>query len=129
MDIRLYKSEDYNTIWHWWREHKSFAPEEDILPENGFMAFNDKYDIAAGFLYKMDCQLCAFEFVVTNPITTTGERDIALDLLIKSAIKLSKNEGYKLIYISTGIQRYINRLKDNNFIEADKNQTHMFRSL
>jgi len=129
MDIRDYKPEDYATIWQWWRKHKSYAPEEDLLPDSGIVVFNENYDTAAGFIYQTNSKMCIFEFVIVNPEASKKERNEALDLLIKSVVDFCNTNDYKMIYTSTSLRKYISRLKENGFIEADKEQTHMFRSL
>ena len=129
IDIRFFHKKDYPTIWGWWRKHDSFAPLEEHLPPTGLVAHKDKEGIAAGFLYKTDSSICVFEFAVCNPEASKEDRDIGLDLIIKKAIEWSKTNNYTLIYTSISIQKYINRLKDNGFIEVDKNQTHMFKGI
>lgn len=128
MDIRKYVVDDYDVINEWWQEHGSFAPDKHHLPKNGIIVY-DVENIAAGFLYNTDSSICVFEFVICNPNVSKEKRDEGLDLLIKGAIEWAENNEYSLIYTSIGIQKYIQRLKDNDFIEADNNQTHMFRGI
>lgn len=119
-------SKDYDTICAWWKEHGSYAPMQDHLPPTGVMVEEDREPICCGFLYNTDAKICVVEFIICNPDTEKEVRDVALNYLIKRLRDIAIELGYTAIYNSTGIPKMIDRLKDAGFVEADKNQTHMF---
>ena len=80
-----------------------------------------------GFLYKTDSKICVFEFVISDPAAHKDIRNVCIDILIRKAVEWTEKNGFNLIYTSTSIIRYTNRLKEQGFIEADNNQTHMFK--
>lgn len=119
-------SKDYDTICAWWTAHGSFPPKPEHLAPIGVMVEIDRKPVCAGFLYNTDSKICVFEFVVSNPEASKKDRDECLRHLIDRIKGLAKELGYTLIYTSVNIEAYISKLKDAGFIEADKNQVHMF---
>lgn len=118
-------SRDYDTISQWWEEHNSFAPKPEHLSTTGIIVEAD-IPLCAGWLYKTDSKICVFEFVVSNPKADKEIRDASLELLIESIKKISKEQGYKLIYSSVKGLRYIMRLQQQGFVVVDEHQTHCF---
>jgi hypothetical protein len=119
-------STDYDTIALWWKKHGSYAPMRDHLPPIGIMVEKDREPICVGFLYNTDSKICVIEFIICDPEAEKELRDIALNHLIKTLRDIALELEYTAIYNSTGIKKFIGRLKEQGFKEADKNQTHMF---
>jgi len=119
-------SSDYDILFKWWRAHGSFPPKPEHLSPNGIVVEVDGIPVAAGFLYRTDSKICVFEFVVSDPEASKVNRHNALKTLIKIIQEVAKDLGYTLIYTSINIEAYIRKLKDAGFIEADRNQVHMF---
>lgn len=119
-------SNDYDTISKWWRAHGSYAPLPEHLPPNGIVVEKENQPVCAGFLYNTDAKICVIEFLVCDPSADKETRNEALDYLIKILRDMSVEMGYTAIYNSTGIPKFISRLKKAGFVEADKNQAHMF---
>jgi hypothetical protein len=130
LTMRLFNFDrDYGIIKAWWELHGSSVPKREHLPTTGIVIEVSGKPVSAGFLYRTDSRICVFEFVVVDPEASREDRDIALDLLIEAAMYWAKQEGYTLIYNSSGIQRFIARLEGKGFIKADTGQTHMFREV
>ena len=119
-------SKDYDILEKWWRGHGSFPPEPEHLAPMGIVVEVDQKPICAGFLYNTDSKICVFEFVVSDPDASKEDRCNSLNLLIDRIQRLARELEYSLIYTSINIEAYIRKLKDAGFVEADKNQTHMF---
>jgi hypothetical protein len=117
---------DYDMLYKWWKSHGSFPPEPEHLSPTGLVVEVEGNPVTAGFLYNTDSKICVFEFVIADPDANKKVRAKALNFLIESMKVLAKNLGYSLIYTSIGIKPFINKLAVAGFIEADKNQTHMF---
>jgi len=123
---RFIIDEHYAMLQGWWKGHGSFAPKIEHLPETGILVNIDGKPVTAGFLYKTDSKICIFEFMVSDPEATREKRDKALEFLIESVKEWSSKSGYTMIYTSTGIGRFVKRLKDNGFVVVDRDQTHCF---
>lgn len=119
-------NKDYVTIQVWWNKFSSFAPRREHLPQNGIIVEIDDTPACAGFLYKTDSKICVFEFVVSNPFIDKYSRDVALGRLIDNAKNWAETNDFSLIYSSIGIPKFISRLEEKGFMEADTGQTHMF---
>lgn len=120
------KEKDYDILSSWWKKHGSYAPMPDHLPPTGIMVEIEDTPACAGFLYNTDAKICVIEFVICNPQLSKQKRDKTLTRLIAILRDLAIKRGYTAIYNSTGIPKFIGRLKEAGFVEADKNQTHMF---
>ena len=130
---RFVVDEHYSIIQKWWEFYGSFAPRVGHLPKTGFVIAVDNVLSAAGFLYRTDSGnrteggICVFEFAICNPEIAKKSRDVALTELIKRANEWAHLNKFDLIYTSTSNPKFISRLKVAGFIEADKNQTHLFK--
>lgn len=120
------KEKDYEMLCDWWKVHGSYAPMQCHLPPTGVVTEIDGEPISAGFLFNTDARICVIEFIICNPKVSKEKRDKGLNNLILFLRDLALKIGYNAIYNSTGIPKFIGRLKEAGFIEADKNQTHMF---
>lgn len=116
---------DYVTLQKWWNEYGSFAPIPDHLPPTGVIVEIEEKPVCAGFLYNTDAKICVMEFLICDPQINKENRDLGLNRLIEVLRDLAISRGYTAIYSSTGIPKFIGRLKEQGFVEADKNQTHM----
>lgn len=117
---------DYDIISKWWTEHGSYAPMLEHLPPTGIMVEIEDVPACAGFLYNTDAKICVIEFIVCNPQLDKQRRDETLNRLVIVLRDLAIEYGYTAIYNSTGIPKLVGRLKSAGFVEADKNQTHLF---
>ena len=117
---------DYATVKAWWNAHGSNIPAPEYLSETGLIIDVDKNPVAAGFLYRTDSAFCLFKWFVVNPDASKEARDKALSYLIESAVAWCNQAGFKAIYTSTNVQKMIKRLEKAEFVQADKNITHLF---
>jgi len=122
-------SKDYDILFDWWSAHGSFPPKPEHLSDTGIVVEVEDKPVCAGFLYNTDSKICVFEFVVSDPKAKKSERNEALNALIKAVKSIAEQRGYTLIYTSLKIEAYIKKLKNAGFVEADKNQTHMFYNI
>ena len=84
MDIRIAEHTDYETLKDWWGFWRFPAPSIPSLPQyqqgsfNGLIASHNGKDLAAGFLYETNSAMCWIEYIVTNPKTSSEEREEAI---------------------------------------------------
>lgn len=119
-------NKDYDILQTWWNEHGLYPPKPEHLSNTGIIIEVEEKPACAGFLYHTDSKICVFEFVVSNPKIEKFQRERALKKLIEAVKNIAKKWDYHLIYTSINKEAYIKKLKDADFIEVDKNQTHMF---
>ena len=122
VEARLFDfNKDYDMIQEWWSHHKSFAPKPQHL-----VVEVEREPVCAGWVYRTDSTICVFEFVICDPLKDKETRNQALSKLIQTVKLWAKEQGFGLIYSSIGISSYIKRLVDEDFVIADKHQTHVF---
>lgn len=122
-------SQDYDTIKEWWNDHGNISPGPEHFSKTGLMVEVKGQQICAGFLYNTDSKICLLEFVICNPKAPKESRKIGLEYLIESIKKLAKKTKYDWIYISIGVQSFINKLQDAGFEIVGKDQVHMFYNI
>lgn len=135
MDIRIAKHTDYETLKDWWGFWRFPAPSIPSLPQyeqgyfNGLIASHNGKDLAAGFLYETNSAMCWIEYVVTNPKTSSKEREEAI-LKVLEELSLSARElGYLAIFSSLKNENLINKYKKIGFIEGTKGTTELIKIL
>ena len=96
------------------------------MPQTGVIVEVDEEPVACGFLYKTDSLLCIFEWMIANPSAPKQKRNDGIEYLIEFSKFWAIENGFKLIYTSTGVSKFINRMVDHGYIAADSSQTHLF---
>jgi len=101
-NIRMLKDSDWDTLVEWWDSWPEWtAPSKDFLPDNGkggFMVEKDNKPIIAGFLYITNSKAALLEWIVSNPKYRESDRNEAVELLIKGAENVCKEQGIKYIF-------------------------------
>lgn len=124
---KFIEEEDYDTLTKWWQKHgNEQAPPSHYLSDTGIVIEVNHEPAAMIFMYHTNSAICIAEFFTVNPDTSKETRNEALDYLIQCTIEWAQKANYSMIYVSTNIKKYINRLRNRNFIEADTNMTHCF---
>jgi hypothetical protein len=135
MDIRIAKHSDYKILEEWWSFWRFPAPSQESLPQldenlfNGIIASKDNKDIASGFLYKTNSNMCWIEFIVTNPKTTSEERNEGVLKVLEELSSVAKRLGFSIVFSSIKNQNLINKYIDCGFIEGTKGTTELIKIL
>jgi len=102
LNIRVLKDSDWDTLVSWWDSWPEWtAPSKDFLPDNGkggFMVEKNNQPIVAGFLYTTNSKAALLEWIVSNPKYRESDRNEAVELLIKGAENVCKEQGIKYIF-------------------------------
>jgi hypothetical protein len=135
MDIRIAKHIDYETLKVWWSFWRFPAPPIQFLPRyeedkfNGLIVSINGKDLAAGFLYETNSNMCWIEYIVTNPKTTAEERDEAIVKLLEELSISAKNLGYQIIFSSIKSESLISKYIKSGFIEGSKGTSELIKIL
>jgi hypothetical protein len=135
MDIRVAKHTDYETLKGWWGFWRFPAPSIPSLPQyeddsfNGLIASKDGKDIACGFLYETNSNICWVEYIVTNPDTTSEEREEGILSVLEGLSLSAKDLGYSILFSTLKNENLINKYKKNGFIEGTKGTTELIKKL
>lgn len=135
MDIRIAKHSDYKTLEEWWGFWRFSSPSPSSLPQyskeefNGLIVSKDGKDIACGFLYETNSNMCLIEFIVTNPKTTAQEREEGILTVLEELSASAKELGYAIAFSSLKNENLINKYLKAGFIEGTKGTSELIRIL
>lgn len=127
--IPFNEKDHYETLVTWWDSHKFSAPPVHALPRTGVVVVSNETPVAAGFLYKTDSCIAWMEFIISNPKSDRMLRSEALDILMDCLCNLAKTMGFKTVFTSSNLPKFIERNEKHNFVAYDKGVTHLLRSL
>jgi hypothetical protein len=115
----------YGSICDWWRRQGWEPIPLDMLPKTGLVVEEKGLPLAAGFLYSSDANISWFEFMVTNPDTEKRVNLKAINLLVESILKRSKEMGYPLCFTSTIRPGLVRIYKKHGFQVGDTGSTQL----
>ena len=123
MNIRVLTEEDYGTIMEWWTRWEWPVLPRHMLPDNGksgYMVEKDDKLIVCGFLYLTNSKIAWLEWIVSNPDYREKDRKQAIELLIKGAENVCKNQGIRYIFSIGRSQHLINTHKQLGYTVDEK---------
>ncbi len=124
LNIRMLKDSDWNTLVKWWDSWPEWqAPAKDFLPDNGkggFIVEKQSKPIVAGFLYTTNSKAALLEWIISNPEYREKDRKQAIELLIKGAENVCKNQGIRYIFSIGRSQHLINTHKQLGYTVDEK---------
>lgn len=120
----MLKDSDWNTLVKWWDSWPEWqAPAKDFLPDNGkggFIVEKQSKPIVAGFLYTTNSKAALLEWIISNPEYREKDRKQAIELLIKGAENVCKNQGIRYIFSIGRSQHLINTHKQLGYTVDEK---------
>lgn len=123
--MRRYEPKDYEMLCSWWKSKDFPCPPEVILPTTGYVCD----EIAAGFLYLSNSALAYVEWVVADPNADKQKRSEALDKLFDHVFAEAKKAGAIMLFTSSNIPPYMERVKKLGFMDGDKQTNHFIKVL
>ncbi len=121
--IRDYEQADYPLLVGWWEAQKFPPPPKEFLPITGYISNN----AAAGFLYLTNSPLVWMEWVVADPKADKALRHSSVNEVIEHICKQAAKVGGKIVFTSTSLWPFIERLKKAGFKVGDANTSHLMR--
>jgi hypothetical protein len=135
MDIRIAEHTDYKMLTEWWGFWRFPAPSIKALPQydlgkfNGVIASEGGKDLACGFMYTTNSNMVWIEFMVTNPKTTSEERNEAILSVLNELSFSAKELGYSIAFSSIKNENLINKYIGNGFSIGTRGTTELIKIL
>ncbi len=127
--IKFDQAKHYETICSWWKAHKWDAIPLDALSDDGIVITSDGQPVCACWLYRTNSSICWVEWYVANPTAPRKIRNICIDKMIEISTSLAQMLGFKSVFSSVKVGRFIKRLEENDFIKSDQEMTNLIRIL
>jgi len=96
MSVRMYTPEDFAEVSGWAKE-RGQEYSADLLPPTGVIIPG----IAAYFLYTTNSKTCFLENLISNPNTSSIERDKAIEVVTHTLVRFAREQGYTVAYACT----------------------------
>jgi hypothetical protein len=130
LKLEAYLQENYGELVELFKNRKFPAPDADMLPPIGaLIRSHDGALIAAGFLIRTDTKACVIGNLVTNPTSSGTDRNEALDLILRELTLEAKERGFRLVCVSTNLQKVMDRFERHEFTKADENVTYFGKEI
>lgn len=127
--IENFNKNDYLKVAKLWKKQNWPIIPLNLLSTSGFVCKYDNEIILATWVYKTNSRIYMNEWTVGNPEISWKIRKNALNLLLDHVSFWSKKQGAEFLLTMTSNDRYIEKLKENNFNVTDTNITHLMRKL
>ena len=115
LNIRRLKEDDWETLCSWWDAWPEWVnPPKDFLPDNGtggLMVYKHNTPIVAGFIYYTNSKGALLEWIISNPEYRDDDRNDAIELLIKGAEQVLKDQGIMHVFTIGRNQKLIDTHK------------------
>jgi hypothetical protein len=112
----------YSTFFNWWKYHKVFPWDSEILPrDSGVVVLYKGLPVSAGWFYvSVGAPLSILGPLVTRPRLGRKIRDYAIYETIKSIMVCSKEAECSVLYACSGVPGIIKRLLKLGFKSSDR---------
>ena len=113
--LTQYTCSYFGLLNEWLITQNHSACRDDELPDHGIVCLIDDKPVAAGFLRA--CEGIAFlDSFVTNPASTSSDRDTALNQITDSLILTAKCKGFKKVVCITSSLDIAKRAQQQGFV-------------
>ena len=130
MNIRTFNKEDYSIVHNWWTKQQWTPVPEDMLSSTGFIVTKDDgEEVAAAWVYITNSPIFLIEWMVGNPDLDWEERQDGINMLLDECSNWCKAHGAGFMLTMTNKDRFIDKLKDNDFKVSDEGKSHLLRRL
>jgi hypothetical protein len=126
MKIKVFTSEDYDTVMGWFKEWDWPTIPPESLPPGGFVMFDETHPegVCAAWVYFTDSNLAWLEWVVSNKKADKMTRKQGLDELVKACVDYAKMRGAKAVFSSCKNESLKDRYKRLGALETDQGVSH-----
>jgi len=124
------KLEFFDTFIKWCDEHKFPRANQELLPENVFVCYNeDDIAIYCIWFYFTDAKLAWLAFPCSNKKVAFKKRDFGFEYLINQVSEYAKKKGIKLLFTTSNTGSVVDVLLKTGYNEGDLNVTQYFKQL
>jgi len=126
MTIRPLTDSDYdNILVGWWADWGfEAAPPKEMLPDIGFIAFDDDVPVSSCVVYTTNSKVAWITWILSNrAYRKKPSRRFILSEMLEEACQYARKCGYNIIYTATNNAHAIRCFKDAGFIVSSTN-TH-----
>ena len=127
MEVRFFEPKDYEEVMLWWKAQDWPPMPLEMLSQSGFIVEENGEKLAATWVFPTNCPIYIMEWTVGNPECDWEKRADAIDLVTNKACDWAKAHGASMIFTMTKNERFIDKLKNNNFEITDNGMTHLMR--
>jgi hypothetical protein len=125
---------DYEEILcEWWKDWRWTPPSRDFLPDNGtggFIVYDDKTPICAGFMYLTNSKAVWCDWIISNfKYKDKQKRRDALLLLVQTISNLATDLDKKFIYALIKNKPLVDVYKKVGFVEASTYTHEMIKTI
>ena len=131
MTIRPIQEGDYeNILCKWWDDWGfPYPPPIAMLPDTGFIAYDEETPVAACFVYITNSEVAWLTWLVSNKdYRKKPNRRIIINGLIETVCEWTKSAGYSMVYTVTNKSHAVQSFKDAGFIETSKNAHELIKT-
>lgn len=130
MNSRYFESNNYEQLVEWWSFWRFTPPSITNLPKTGVIVNNDGIDVASGFLYLTNSDMCWIEFIVSNPnVKDKKVRENCINECINQLCHIAKEMGYRVAYTSLKNENLQKKYLSCGFIEGGKSRNEYIKIL
>ena len=130
METRKIREDDYLELVDWLKSYNwKVIPPKEILPKNGFMAFDGEKNLAACYIYYANNAPFAFmSWYFTNRNATRDERFMALNSVVSACQKEANEQGSKFIFTYANLEPIEKMLEFNGFEISEQKVTMLIHA-
>lgn len=120
LETRYFNIRDFEELNAWRVKRGLEVVKFEELPESGLVVFKEEGEsnIAMGFLRKAE-DLGILDSMVTNPESSSADRDFALDILFVKLMDMAIFHGFTWVMGTTNNENMIKRSEKFNFKKSD----------
>lgn len=116
--IEKYEAAKHNEhIQLWLKHHKMKSTFVDMLPENGWVGF-DNYGAptSAGFLRKCEGNFGILDSLITNPKAPGYARHVCIDMVVTEILNYARSQGILQIMATSKFEDTLERATSHGFV-------------
>lgn len=131
MKIRSISQKDYDQILiKWWEDWGfPYPPPKEMLPDTGFIAYDEEIPVAACYVYITNSKVAWLTWLISNKnYRKKPDRRIIINGLIETVCGWLKSAEYSMVYTVANKSQAVQSFKDAGFIGTSKNAQELIKT-
>jgi hypothetical protein len=113
----------------WWHSRQSVDFHERMLPDCGFVAYEQDRPVAMAFLFTTNSKIAILGWPVSDPESDKQVRDKALNEVFKTLHFLARQKGFEIAWTTSGIPALQKRYENLGYVVGDGNINQYHKEL